>query len=112
MATEAEVAAVLADLVERMDRLPPGNRQMLPTGRSVQLHCTDIDVTYRAQLEGGRITSLEKGTASDAQIRIACRSDDLVAVGRGEMSFFGAYTSGRVSLHASTTDLLRLQALL
>lgn len=112
MATAAEVEHILADLAARLGRLDPAIRAALPARRTVELHCPDLERSYSAVLQDGRVVALHSGPDPQADVRIACHSDDLVALGRGQRSFASAYASGRIRLTASTTDLLRLRALL
>jgi Fe-S cluster assembly iron-binding protein IscA len=45
-------------------------------------------------------------------IRLVVDSDDLVALADGELDFSKAYTSQRIRIQASMTDMLRLRAAL
>jgi len=72
----------------------------------------DLDRSFHGRLEGGRIVDLADGGDPRAQIRLSVGSDDLLALVAGELNFASAWASGRVSVKASFTDLLKLRKLL
>ncbi|MBW3662926.1 MAG: SCP2 sterol-binding domain-containing protein [Actinobacteria bacterium] len=112
MATEEEVEAVLEQLVQRISRIDPSYRAMLPTRRTIQAECPDIGVVYHTDLRQGRLSGLQRGSAPRADIRLRCSSDDLLLLAAGELDPSVAYASDRLSIQASVTDLLRLRAVL
>jgi len=50
--------------------------------------------------------------AESAQIRLTMTSDDLLSLAAGELSLGAAWLSGRVKVHASLPDMLRLRTML
>lgn len=112
MATEAEVEEVLADLVARLDQVDPATRALLPARRTIEARCPDLDLVVHAEWRNGRIHVLDGVPGRRADIRISVRSDDLLAIVSGELPFGRAYTSNRIRVDASMTDLLRLRSLL
>jgi len=61
---------------------------------------------------GGTIVDISDGDDPRAQIRLSLSGDDLLALVAGELNFAGAWASGRVSVKAGVTDLLKLRKLL
>jgi putative sterol carrier protein len=115
VATREEVEERLRDLIARLHRSDGGARslgQALPERRVVALRVSDHDGDYWTELDGGRLSELEKGPSPDAHIRISATSDELVDLVDGRSSLFSAYLSGRVRIEASVSDLLRLRKLL
>lgn len=111
MATVDEVEDVLAELLERLGRVGDPTRALLPSRRLIEARCPDLDLVRYAEWRQGRITFLEV-PPRHVDIRISVRSDDLMAVVGGEMTFSQAYASNRIRLDAPMTDLLRLRAVL
>ncbi len=112
VATIEEVEDRLTALVARLGNVDPSHRAMLPARRTIQAFCTDLGLMYHAVWRNGRLDELVQGPADRADIRIQMTSADLVALADGELPFREAYTSQRVRIDASLTDLLRLRAAL
>ena len=64
-----------------------------------------------AEVHDMRVVPDDK-SAPKADIRFEMASDDLIALTDGRLSFGPAWASGRLKLHASVFDLLRLRKLL
>lgn len=114
MASKEEVEARLGELIDRLGRNEEAARALgrsLPDPRILELHVTDLDLRYWTELSGGTLGPLQHGEPDDAQIRIATASDDLIGFIEGGTSLFSAYTSGRIRIEASFSDLLRLRKL-
>lgn len=112
MATVEEVDEVLGDLLVRLGGLDPGTRSLLPSRRTVEARCPDLELVRHAEWRDGKLVVLDGRLPRRADIRISLSSDDLVALHRGELTFSRAYASNRLRLDASMTDLLRLRAVL
>ncbi len=113
MATPEQVEQVMLALVRRLEGLDDAQRAMLPSRRVVEAHCPDLDRTWHATLEHGRVTSFEEGPAPGRwQIRVSVRSDDLLAMAERKLDPRQAYLSDKLQVRASMTDLLRLRAAL
>ncbi len=113
MATPEEVEAIMLDLMRRFEKLEDGQRALLPSRRSIEAHCPDLDLTWHAMLRDGMVTSFDKGPAPGRwQIRVSVRSDDLLAMHHKTLQVREAYLSDRLQIRASMTDLLRLRAAL
>lgn len=112
MATEAEVEAVLAELLARVEQVDSGTRAMLPSRRVIEARCPDIDLVRYAEWRTGDLLVLESPPDRRPDIRVIIHSDDLVALAEGRLTFSRAYAANRIRLDASMTDLLRLRAVL
>lgn len=112
MATVAEVEGILLDLVKRIERIDPAYRAMLPSRRTIQAELPDLGLVYHAFLRQGKLSELHAGAADRFDIRIRVDADDLIAMNEGRLDPSRAYSSGRIRLDASMTDLLRLRAVL
>lgn len=112
MATVEEVDAVLWQLLGRLGEVDDDLRALLPSRRTVEARCPDIDYVRHAEWRRGQLFVLDDAPPRRADIRISLRSDDLLAIASGELPFSRAYATNRVRLDASMTDLLRLRAVL
>jgi hypothetical protein len=113
VATIEEVDAVLGELLARLGDLDPSTRSLMPSRRTVEARCPDLDLVRHAVWRDGQLETLDgPPDGRRADIRISIDSDDLVALHRGELTFSRAYAANRVRLDASMTDLLRLRAVL
>jgi hypothetical protein len=115
MATMEECRSALDKLSDNLAGAHGEVRTAAGFDRSLSCHITDLDLTFRGELVGGRIEVADTvpGPPPDvAQIGLAMTGDDLVALVDGELNFARAWASGRVKLDASFRDLLRLRSLL
>lgn len=85
---------------------------MLPSRRTIEAECTDLEVMYHAHWRDGQLSELVAGPAPRPHIRIAVASLDLVRLADGTLQFREAWTDRRLRVEASVTDLLRLRAVL
>lgn len=113
MATMEQVEGTFADLIGRLDALDSRQRAMLPSRRTLQATCTDLDASWYAAWRNGEFSQVVDGEPDRrADIRIRLSSDDLVELAAGRLDFGRALSDGRVKVDASMTDLLRLRAVL
>lgn len=114
MAAAHQVETALHDLIGRLNRVPRGQlpSDVVPLRRVVTAHITDLDVEYHSELVEGAMSPLVPGPHPDpADIVLAARSDDVLALAAGELHPLQAYGSGRLRVQASMRDLLRLGGL-
>lgn len=102
----------LGALIGRLGTLDPSYRAMLPTRRTIEAHCTDLDVMYHAAWVDGQLGALVEGPADRADIRVHLTSNDLDELATGSLTFRAAWAARRIRVEASLTDLLRLRAML
>ncbi|MCX4822122.1 SCP2 sterol-binding domain-containing protein [Streptomyces sp. NBC_01142] len=115
MATTEECRSALDRLSDNLAQANGDVRGAAALDRSLSCHITDLDLTFTGRLDDGRIVVLDTlpgPPLGKAQIRLAMKSDDLVAMVNGELNFAKAWASGRVRLEAAFRDLLRLRTLL
>lgn len=110
--TIEQVEASIGALVGRFETLDPGYRAMLPSRRTIEAACTDLEVMYHAHWRNGQLSELVGGPAERAHIRIEVASWDLVMLADGSLAFRDAWADQRVRVEASVADLLRLRAVL
>ena len=84
--------------------------------RSLSCRLTDLDEVVLGRLQSGAVRDLHVlphgPEVPKADIRLAMRSDDLLALTDGQLNFGAAWASGRVKLEAGLRDLLRLRKIL
>lgn len=85
---------------------------MLPARRTIEANCTDLDLMYHAMWRNGQLGALVAGPAERPDIRIHVASPDLIGLAQGTVLLREAWTSQRLRIEASVTDLLRLRAVL
>ena len=112
MASVEEVESVLEDLIDRLADVDDTTSALMPSRRTIEARCPDLDIVRFALWDKGRIHRLESLNGRRPDIRISVRSNDLLAMVHGELTFARAYASNRVRLDASMADLLRLRAVL
>jgi hypothetical protein len=112
VATVEEVEEVIGDLLAKLGDVDPNTRSLMPTRRTIEARCPDLDYVRYAEWRNGELAVLDGPLPRRADIRISVRSDDLLSIARGDLPFGRAYASNKVRLDASMTDLLRLRAVL
>lgn len=111
MATLDECRAALADLAAQLGGMDPAERQRKVADRTLSCRVPDLDVTFNGRLMDGRLTDITTEPRDRAQIRLTMNGDVLVALAAGQLNLIGAWTSGKLKIDASITDLLRLRTL-
>jgi hypothetical protein len=81
--------------------------------RSVTATITDLGLRYRGHLHDGVLDDIRPDDEqAPAQIRLTMSSDDLLALASGGLSLGSAWKSGRLKVHASIPDMLRLRTMM
>ena len=116
MASLQECEAALQALAGKLAAVDPDLRRKHAVDRTVSCRVLDLAVVFHVRLSDGSVVDLdcrpEDEAAPQAQVRLAARSDDLVALVRGDLTPPVAWATGRLTVEASVLDLLRLRALL
>ncbi|MGH8939708.1 MAG: SCP2 sterol-binding domain-containing protein [Actinomycetes bacterium] len=112
MATLVECHDALERLSEKLADVDEESRRQHTFDRTLSCHVPDLDVTFSGALRDGHIHDITTEDAPRAQIRLTAKSDDLVAMTDGHLSFGQAWLTGRVKVDASVRDLLKLKSLL
>jgi hypothetical protein len=82
--------------------------------RSVSATITDVGLRYRGHLHDGVLDGIrpEGEDEGPAQIRLTMSSDDLLALAGDELPLGSAWLSGKLKVHASFPDMLRLRSMM
>ena len=111
-----ECEAALQDLAQRFAAVDPELRRKHAVDRTVSCRVPDLEVVFHLRLIDGHVVDMqcrpEQDDLSQAQVRLAAASDDLVALVAGELTPPMAWATGRLTVEASVLDLLRLRSLL
>jgi hypothetical protein len=110
MVTPAECHAAVAKLAGRFGTSQGGRADGLD--RRVSADITDLGLRFFGHLHDGVLDDITTDDQSQAQIRLTMTSDNLLALAAGEVSLGAAWLSGRVKVHASFPDMLKLRTLL
>ena len=110
MATAEQCDRAIDEVVGRVNAVDPERTSHIPD-RTLGCTVLDLDRTYTARLESGRITDVQVERGAQPQIRLLCSSDDLLLLVDGDLSFAHAWATGRIHLDASLRDMLRMRAL-
>jgi SCP-2 sterol transfer family len=113
LATKAEVERQLAVLMARLDGNEANVRSAIPSRKVLRCLVPDLDAAWFSVVDDGHVSPPSE-TSPDglADITLTVRSDDLVDLVSGRVSFLSAFTAGKVKVDASIVDLLRLRSLL
>lgn len=112
MASVEDCAAALQDLAHRFGRVDEELRRRHVPARVVACTISDLDRTFVGRIDEDGIHDIAEGAPDDAQVRLTCSSDDLVAMVHGDLGLGTAWTRGRLHVEASIRDLLRLRSML
>jgi hypothetical protein len=108
VATLAECETAIGRMSEAMRGLHADKRSAIDP-RTVGCRVTDLDVVFTGVLDGDGFHDMTTDASPPAQIRLELTSDDLVALSTGKLPFAPAWARGRIKVHASFGDLLRLR---
>ena len=112
MATVEECEAALHDLATMLRNVAEDTREQHVVDRTLSAWISDLKEVFTGRLGAEGLTDIARGGQHDGQIRLKLKSDDLVALTKGELSFPVAWATGRVKVAASISDLPRLRTLL
>ncbi len=112
MATEDQVEQILVQLLQKLGQVDDTTRAMLPSHRTIEARCPDLDLVRYATWRRGNLELVEGPPLRRPDIRISVHSDDLLQIASGELPFSRALSSNRLRLDASMADLIRLRAVL
>lgn len=116
MASEDECDAALRALAGALADVEPELRRKHVVERTVSCTASDLKVTWTAQLTDEGLVGVSRLRDGDevqkAQVRLAMSSDDLLQLVNGTLALTTAVATGRLRVHASPLDLLRLGSFL
>jgi alkyl sulfatase BDS1-like metallo-beta-lactamase superfamily hydrolase len=108
MPTPEECRAALEQLAARLD----GDQRAAGFDRSVSAEITDVGLTFHGTLHDGVLGGITAEPAPRAQVRMVLTSEALLELADGRLTLATGWLSGRLKIHASLPDLLRLRTLL
>jgi hypothetical protein len=114
MPTAEECRDALQKLTGRLSELAPKDRDAFFSGRSFSCRVTDLDITFITQFSAEGAGPVRETGPDDppANIRVAAASNVVLELAGDVGAFPRAWLTGRVKVHASMRDLLRLRKLL
>ena len=114
MATAEECRQALERLTAQIADMDPKDREAFLADRQLSVDVTDLGITFLTHLrpDGASPITVANGSDGPAQVRFSVKSDDLVAIADDPGLFIRFWLTGRLKIHASVTDLLRLRKLI
>jgi putative sterol carrier protein len=112
VATVAECEQALEGLAAMLSSVDGSARRANIVERTLRCEVSDLDEVFTARISNEGLSDITRSGTADAQIKVKVRSDDLVALTKGELNFAAAWATGKLKIDASLTDLLKLRALL
>jgi predicted lipid carrier protein YhbT len=116
VASQQECETALQQLAARFAAVDADLRRKHAADRTVSCRVPDLGVVFHVRLSDGHVVDLqcrpEQDAGTQAQVRLAAASDDLVALVAGDLTPPVAWATGRLTVEASVLDLLRLRSLL
>jgi hypothetical protein len=112
VATVEECEAALHELARMLRDVDSETRDRHVVDRTVSAWISDLKECFTARLGAEGLTDIVRGGDHAGQIRLRLKSDDLVALTKGDLGFPTAWATGRVRIDASIADVLRLRTLL
>lgn len=112
MASLAECQQALLELAERMASDSGTDPRKKLENRSISCELRDLGAIFVGQFRDGGLYDIRQTQQAKAQIRLSMTSDDLIALIRGELELGHAWINGRLKVHASVFDLLKLRSIL
>jgi len=114
MATAEECRKALERLTARISDMDPEQRAANLLDRTLSCEIPDLGVTFSTRLGPDGADPVREAGAGDlpAQIRFIANSDVVVSISDDPGSFMRAWVTGRLKVHGSVFDLLRLRKLM
>ena len=110
VATADECKVAIGQLAARFSRGDQAKRNE-GMDRTVSAMITDLGLLFHGHMHDGVLDDITLDEAPPAQIRLTMSSDDLLALASGELSLGSAWLGGRLKVHASFPDMLRLRSM-
>lgn len=111
MASVAECERAFHALAERLAGADSDTRSTASFDRSLSCALPDLGVIFAGRLQDGTLTDIRRVDSKEAQVRLSMSSDDLIRLVAGELHLGSAWASGRVKVHASVFDLIKLRTI-
>lgn len=111
MATVEECEKAFHELAARLVSADPEHRKKAAFDRTLSCTLRDLGVTFAGRLKDGDLRDIRRTDRADAQVRMSMSSGDLLRLVAGELHLGSAWATGRVKIHASVFDLLKLRSM-
>jgi hypothetical protein len=114
MATAEECRKALEGLVARIADMSPDDRAARLVDRTLSCEVPDLGVTFLTRLGPDGADPVREAGDGDkpAQVRFVANSDVVVLIADDPGNFARAWLTGRLKVHGSVFDLLRLRKLM
>jgi hypothetical protein len=114
LATAEECRKALEALTARISEMNPDDRAANLVDRTLSCEIPDLGVTFVTRLGPNGAEPVHEAGDGDrpAQVRFVANSDVVVSISDDPGSFARAWLTGRLKVHASVFDLLRLRKLM
>jgi len=114
MATVEACRTALERLTGRISALDAADRAANLVDRTLSCEVPDLGVTFLTRLGPDGAEPVREAADGDkpAQVRFVANSDVVVSISDDPGSFARAWLTGRLKVHASVFDLLRLRKLM
>jgi hypothetical protein len=114
MATADQCREALDRLLAHIAELDPQQRAASLVERTLSCEVTDLGLTFwtEAGPDGAKPARLAGDADGTAQVRFVTDSDTIVSIGQDPARFAKAWLGGRVKVHASLRDIMRLRKFL
>ena len=115
MASVEDCDQALRSLADRLAAVDSDTRNRYVLARTLSCRVPDLGVAFLGRLDEDGLREIRCVDAldkSDAQVRLAASSDDLLALVDGSLTVPSAWATGRLKIEASVLDLLKLRTLL
>jgi hypothetical protein len=111
MATAEECREALDSLLGQISELDPEQRAANLAERTLSAEIPDLGLKFWTQLgpEGAEPVRLASEADATAQVRFTADSDVVVSIAQDPQRFARAWLTGRVKVHASLRDVMRLR---
>jgi hypothetical protein len=111
VATADECKIAIGQLAARFSRGEGQAKRSENLDRTVSATITDLGLQFHGHMHDGVLDDITLDETPPAQIRLTMTSDDLLALAAGELSLGSAWLGGRLKVHASFPDMLRLRSM-
>jgi len=114
MATAEQCREALDSLLGQISELDPEQRAANLVERTLSCEITDLGVTFWTRLGPDGAQPVRQAGQADgtAQVRFTADSDVVVSIAEEPQRFARAWLTGRVKVHASLRDVIRLRKFL
>ena len=111
MATTEDIKNSLDGVRARLDD-PKLKQRFAAFSKNLQFTFTDLDTSFVMRIENGEMKSLAEGSTESPDIHVTVESEVLMNILSKKINPMRAYTTGKLKVKGTLTDLLKLQKLL